>query len=398
MEKVIENKPLKYFLGQLTLKKLRKIGKNLRIDENITKLSKSELIEKIDKAFPKNDEYPYVYEGLTSPVPNILINLPVKTSNLISTIVLEGDIDFGIIKYKKLLEKCKSHNDLMESLKILEGYGIAFRVEERGEKYVVIPEDITSMLIDIIDEYGPPQDMSFEEFLLELSKQTLRNICKIYGLKVSGNKKEITYRILNSGLTPEDVLSVMYFDEVIDIAEELNVFPWDEDIRKKYNREVIIKKTASHIIDTLNKNKSNSYTSLKDIYQLIYEALSTKFQPILKWNSKETDIEKQLCAYLRGLFDGSNINAEVHSQYSLPSGKIDIYIPQEDIGIEIKYNPSRTYLRETVQRIKEYKEDVQRIIVIIFYNRYYDTHRDYIEKYASQLRKIKNVEVILKEV
>ncbi len=35
----IENKPLKYFLYQLTLKDLRKIARNLSAESNINKLS-----------------------------------------------------------------------------------------------------------------------------------------------------------------------------------------------------------------------------------------------------------------------------------------------------------------------------------------------------------------------
>ncbi len=319
-----------------------------------------------------------------------------KIKNLVSTIVFDDDIDFGIIRYKKLLKMYKSQKDLDSSLRILEKYGIAFVVEDQAEKYVVIPEDITSMVVEIIDNYYPPSDITFENFLLELNKDTLRRICKVYSLKLSGNKREIVTRILNYRLTPEDVLSIMDFNDVIDIAEELNVFPWDENIKKKYDRDTIIKKTASHII--LSSKSKFTSRCIKNYYDLIYDALSSKFQPILKWDSKESDIEKQLCTYLKGLFDGLNIDVEIHSQYSLPSGKIDVYIPQGDLGIEIKYNPSRTSLRETVQRIKEYKEDIGQIIVIIFYNSYHNSTKASIEKYRSLLKRMKNVGVILREV
>ncbi len=285
-------------------------------------------------------------------------------------------------------------------MKILESYGIVFKVKKDTKTYWVIPEDIWSDLLDMLTLLEPPQNVEFEEFLSKyLSKYHLQHICRVYGLKVSGTKKELAKNMMAYGLTPKDVLSVMYFEDLVDLSEKLNIYPWKEKNPKKIDRSVLIDDLASHIIHKSMDKKVSKAISSKEVFNILVDLISHKFIPILKWNSNESDIEKQLLAYLSGFFNCRNIDTHFISQYKLPSGdRIDIYDIKNDIGIELKYNPSRAHLRETVQRVREYREDINKIIVAIFYQAYSYSDTGMLKKYIQLLKEISGITVILREV
>ncbi len=392
----IENNKISYFLGTLSKDRLLKIAKNYAIP-NYLKLSKKELIMLISEQIPK--EYPPDIFS-KSKLAKFLMYLPEEMKNFISEVYIESspNCDFGVWKQDDLLSKYGKKATLW--IRKLSNYALIFKVKYEKETYIVVPRDINFVIGNLISGLVPPKEIHFDKFLQNMNKSKLQEFCRIYGIKVSGTKIEIIHNIIASGLIPEDILSVMYHENLVELAENLNIFPWGEVNPKKIDRGELIKQISKHILyETKNTKFKAMENSYGDVFAMTYYLISTKFTPIMKWDSTEADIEKQLIAYLRGFFDGKNIDTNWVSQYTLSSGgKIDIYEPKNDVGIELKYNPSRAYLREAVQRIKEYKEDVGEIIVAIFYSELYYNHPEYVRKYKKILEGVKNVKVIVRTV
>ncbi len=393
---LIENKKMIDFLKNLPKRRLEKIAKNLKI-EDYHKLSKEKLIQKIRDLFP--EEW-WIVNIPKNSLTEFLIYLPGDIKEFTSTLT-EGDSECpsGIWEIEKLREKYGNKTDSW--LKTLESYGIVFKVKKENKTYSVIPEDIWSGLLNVLSSLETPKNVEFEEFLTKyLNKYDLQHICRVYGLKVSGTKKELANNMMEYGLTPKDVLSVMYFEDLVDLSEKLDIYPFEERNLKKIDRNVLIDDLASHILhESQDKKISKRLSTKHNIFDILMDLVSHKFIPILKWNSDESDIEKQLVEYLSGFFECSNIDTRFISQYRLPSGGIiDIYEIKNDIGIELKYNPTRTHLRETVQRVREYREDVHKIIVAIFYQAYSYSDTEMLKKYTGILKKISGVTVIIREV
>lgn len=335
----IENHDLSYFLSRLSRDKLLKIANNLGI-KNSKEHSREELIDKITERIPK--EYiPDVYSK--SELTEFLMYLPKEIKDFIYAMFVgssEG-CDFGVWKQKELLKKYGKR--VNQWIKNLSEYGLIFKLRKDKETFVIVPRDINFAIGNMMLDLVPPTDIYFEDFLQGMNKEELKEICRIYGIKLSGTKQEIIYNIMAYGLSPRDILSVMYYKDLVALSEELNIFPWGEKEPRKIDRKELIDSLSEHILlKSQGKKHHRKKGSSTDIYDLVIKIISNNFKPSLKWNSTEADIEKQLVAYLNGFFDGRNMNLEFLSQYRLSSGgKIDIYEPKNDIGVELKYNPSR---------------------------------------------------------
>ena len=392
----VENKNMIEFLKKLSKNRLEKIAKNLKI-ERYRNLSKDDLIQKIRDMFP--DEI-WITEIPQNSLTDFLVYLPDDLREFITTLA-EGDqeCEFGVWELEKIKRR---YNEKVEGwMKTLENYGIVFKIKVEEKTYVVIPKDIWSGLVNAISYLKPPKNIKFEEFLIRyLTKEQLKHICRVYGLKISDTKRELAANIIGYGLTPKDVLSVMYFEDIVKLSEELNIYPLEEKTLKDTNRGVLIDDLDSHIIyESEDKKALKIIYPKQNIFKILVDLISHKFTPILKWNSDESDIEKQLVEYLSGFFECSDMDTNFISQYKLSSGgRIDIYDIENDVGVELKYNPSRANLRETVQRVKEYLEDVNRIIVAIFYREYSYSDTEILKRYESILGKIDGVTVIIREV
>ncbi len=398
----IKNKELAEYLKNTHLNKLRTIGRNLGIVSYSNK-SKNELISDITKIILDTTDRIQI---LTDVYPKnelsiFLMHLPDEEKNFINKICLEpyDNCDNGTYPLTELYKEF-GRNNVVKWSRELSKYGLIFELKDGNKKYVAVPLDITYGLSDLISLIRPPEDISLYNFLKNMTKSDIQHICRLYGLKVSGNKEELINNIIRYGLKSKDVLSTLYYEELVELANKLNIYPWGDVNLKELNREQLIRDLSQHIY--CEKEYRRKQQSPKSDLDMVYEIISNRFSPIMKWNSTEADIEKQLISYLRGFFDGKGLKAEFISQYKLPSGgKIDVYEKIRDIGIELKYNPSRSNLRETVQRIKEYREHISKIIVAIFYEELHYAREDFMSAYKSTIdaiSKIPGVLVLVKKV
>jgi len=186
-------------------------------------------------------------------------------------------------------------------------------------------------LVDILEKY--------------LYKDELQRLLEDAGLKKSGNKRELAERLvfesdydsvyLLSKLTKDELFFVLEEEFDITLPRSTPKQVLIETLLEQLNEAEPINKTSLHISKTKNKGYSKRNLQKrersKDIFESIYEALRS-FKPYRI--EGESDLEKQVVAYLRGRVSVEVTPQKAGAKYgalSIP----DIVV--EDIAVEIKF-------------------------------------------------------------
>ncbi|GAB6102674.1 hypothetical protein JCM16138_18970 [Thermococcus atlanticus] len=177
-----------------------------------------------------------------------------------------------------------------------------------------------------------------------LYKEDLQRLLEDAGLKKSGNKRELAERLVfESDYDPVYLLSKLTKDELFLILDEEFGITLPKSTPKQALIETLLEQldetepideTPSYVSKTKNKgySKRNLQREKREyIFESIYEALKS-FKPYRI--EGESDLEKQVVAYLRGSISVEVTPQKAGARYgalSIP----DIVV--EDIAVEIKF-------------------------------------------------------------
>jgi len=220
-------------------------------------------------------------------------------------------------------------------------------------------------LVDILEVY--------------LYKDELQRLLEDAGLKKSGNKRELAERLVfESDYDPVYILSKLTKDELFFILDSEFDITLPRSTPKQVLIETLLEQLGEIKIDETTsskspkkKNKGRSKRSSQkenvDIFESIYNALKS-FKPYKI--EGESDLEKQVVAYLRG-----SVSVEVTPQKAgARYGSLSIPdIVVEDVAVEIKFfrrgSNRSEWDRAIGQVIRYYIEgDYRRVILFIVDN------------------------------
>jgi len=269
----------------------------------------------------------------------------------------------GVIKYDVLQEKFgKSYSTFRKYFNEITKNGLAYYFDD----YVFIPKEIMKFLDYFVLEQE--ETMEFDDFMeYYLTIEQLKDICRRFELPVSGKKEKLIERITSSNMPPEEVLNVLYLDELKYIAEDMGLI-------KSGTKKEVINRILEHVsiskvkefrvreekVETQPKKAEIPKSKIETLWERLHRSIEQEFEMVVYRKDKEKDLERQLYQFLFGKFKDCKIAYQVHSK----AGKIDLVV-NNAIGIELKYKPTKTVLQRLIGQVDDYKEDYKKLIVVL---------------------------------